>query len=79
MTIPSHNYPNWVLDFKENKASDDVLLKCEENVFEVYVEDSNYIDNQKGLFANRLFKKGLIHSIYDIRRMYLLLLWQITF
>ena len=55
--IPT-NYPHWILDFKIQKASDKILQEIEEKVFGLRVDDSILIENQKGLFANKRFKKG---------------------
>ena len=56
--IPTNNYPHWILDFKNQKASDKILQEIEEKVFGLRVDDSTLIENQKGLFANKRFKKG---------------------
>ena len=56
--IPSNNYPHWILDFKNQKASDKILQEIEEKVFGLRVDGSTLIENQKGLFANKRFKKG---------------------
>ena len=56
--IPTNNYPNWILDFKNQKASDKILQEIEEKVFGLRVDGSTLIENQKGLFANKRFKKG---------------------
>ena len=72
--IPSNNYPHWILDFKNEKLNDEILQEIEEKVFNLRVEDSIYINNQKGLFSNKQFKKGYFDILF-FRRYFMLLLW----
>ena len=45
--IRTNNYPHWILDFKNQKASDKILQEIEEKVFGLRVDDSTLIENQK--------------------------------
>lgn len=74
--IPTNNYPHWILDFKIKKSSDEILQEIEEKVFNLRVEDSIYVENQKGLFSNKIFNKGYFYILF-FRRYFMLLLWRI--